>query len=141
MKHQYLFSTKLQTGGRTYFFDLKTTKDGNQYLEIIESKRKGEAEFERRQIVVFEESIHRFSQKIAEVVEKMQFDQNTNPPEKKKNLCSNAYQPWTPEDDNKLELLYCKGKKLAELTEVFGRKEGAIRSRIKKLELREKYGN
>lgn len=52
-----------------------------------------------------------------------------------------AYEPWTEEVDEKLELLFCKGKKIKELSEIFGRKEGAIRSRIKKLELKEKYAS
>lgn len=51
----------------------------------------------------------------------------------------NAYKPWTREDDDKLELLFCEGKTIKELSELFQRKQGAIRSRVKKLELEEKY--
>lgn len=51
-----------------------------------------------------------------------------------------AYAPWTQEDDNRLELLYCEGMKVKELSKEFGRNKGAIQSRIKKLELKEKYG-
>ncbi|MGJ7033717.1 hypothetical protein [Niabella hirudinis] len=51
----------------------------------------------------------------------------------------NAYEKWTTEDDEKLELLFCEGKTVKELSAVFGRNEGSINSRIKKLELREKY--
>lgn len=50
-----------------------------------------------------------------------------------------AYLPWTKEDDNKLELLFSEGKKVKELVQVFGRNKGAINSRIKKLQLKEKY--
>lgn len=50
-----------------------------------------------------------------------------------------AYLPWSKDDDNKLEKLFCEGKKVKELTQIFGRNEGAIISRIKKLELIEKY--
>jgi superfamily I DNA/RNA helicase/predicted RNA-binding Zn-ribbon protein involved in translation (DUF1610 family) len=50
-----------------------------------------------------------------------------------------AYKPWTQELDDELELLYCEGKKVSELATHFGRTSGAIRSRIKKLELNEKY--
>ncbi|MGI0107885.1 DUF3276 family protein [Salinimicrobium sp. WS361] len=113
-----LFSTRLQSGNRTYFFDLKTTKNGDPYLQIIESKRKGEAEFERRQIIVFDEGIHKFSQKITEVVEKIQVEQNSYV-SKKRNQFPNAYQPWTPEEDDQLELLYCEGRKPAELIRIF----------------------
>lgn len=51
----------------------------------------------------------------------------------------NAYERWSTEDDEKLELLFCEGKTVKELSAIFARNEGAIESRIKKLELREKY--
>lgn len=50
----------------------------------------------------------------------------------------NAYMPWTQEDEDKLEQLFCEGKTTKELSEIFQRKQGAIRSRVKKLELEEK---
>lgn len=54
-------------------------------------------------------------------------------------LHANAYESWSKSDDEKLELLFCGGKSIKELSEIFGRNNGAIRSRIKKLELKEKY--
>lgn len=51
----------------------------------------------------------------------------------------NAYSKWTKEDDDKLEILFCKGLSISELSNEFGRNNGAIRSRINKLELGEKY--
>jgi hypothetical protein len=51
----------------------------------------------------------------------------------------NAYLKWTEQDDEKLEILFCEGKTIRELSEYFGRNNGAIRSRIEKLELKEKY--
>ena len=52
----------------------------------------------------------------------------------------NAYEKWSIEDDEKLEKLFCERKTVTQLAETFGRNNGAIRSRIKKLELKEKYG-
>lgn len=52
-----------------------------------------------------------------------------------------AYEPWTKDADEKLELLFCEGKTVKELSALFGRNEGAIQSRIKKLELKEKYAS
>ncbi len=46
----------------------------------------------------------------------------------------NAYEPWTSDDDQRLLLRYRRGKTIAELAELFGRKTGAIRSRLKKLD-------
>jgi ATP-dependent DNA helicase PIF1 len=47
----------------------------------------------------------------------------------------NAYQPWTPEQDQKLSKLFLDGKDhtIKHLTEVFGRHPGSIRARLKKL--------
>ncbi len=52
-----------------------------------------------------------------------------------------AYEHWTKEADERLELLFCEGKTITELSDIFERNDGAIRSRIKKLELREKYAS
>lgn len=57
---------------------------------------------------------------------------------RKKN--SNAYQPWTKEDDDRLEVLFADGADVKQLCEEFGRNKGAIVSRINKLELKEIYG-
>ena len=52
----------------------------------------------------------------------------------------NAYNPWSKDDDLKLTQMWCEGATTKELAEFFQRKPGAIVSRIKKLELEEKYG-
>ena len=52
----------------------------------------------------------------------------------------NAYNPWNDEDDFKLTKMWCEGASITELASYFQRKPGAIISRIKKLELEEKYG-
>lgn len=51
----------------------------------------------------------------------------------------NAYRPWSKEDDNKLEILFCERKSVHELSNIFGRTRSSINSRIAKLELNEKY--
>ncbi|GHE31259.1 hypothetical protein [Sphingobacterium griseoflavum] len=50
-----------------------------------------------------------------------------------------AYRPWSTEDDEKLEASFCEVMTVQELANIFERKVGAITSRIRKLELREKY--
>ena len=60
--------------------------------------------------------------------------------EEKRAININAYKKWTPEDDERLEKLYCKRKSIKKLSEIFGRNQGAIESRIAKLELKLKYG-
>ena len=52
----------------------------------------------------------------------------------------NAYMPWREEDDIKLTQMWCEGVAIRDIATHFQRKPGAISSRIKKLELVEKYG-
>lgn len=51
-----------------------------------------------------------------------------------------AYKPWTEEMDDELTVMYCEGVNIRDIARHFGRSRGAIRSRIKKLELEELYG-
>ena len=51
-----------------------------------------------------------------------------------------AYKPWTQDLDDELTVMYCEGVNTKDLAKHFGRTKGAIRSRVKKLELEELYG-
>ena len=51
-----------------------------------------------------------------------------------------AYKPWTQELDDELTVMFCEGVNVKDLAKNFGRTKGAIRSRIRKLELEELYG-
>lgn len=51
-----------------------------------------------------------------------------------------AYRSWTIELDDELTVMYCEGVSVKDMSKHFGRTKGAIRSRIKKLELEEIYG-
>ena len=50
-----------------------------------------------------------------------------------------AYERWTPADDEKLEKFFCDKKSIDEIARAFQRQTSAIRARINKLELYEKY--
>lgn len=145
MQNMEKYNDKITKGNRTYFFDIKESQYGSLYLKISESKRT-EKGFERYRLLVFEEDIEHFAkafQKMLYNLKKLQEPQLTDKAysvEKIRETHKQAYLPWTQEDDNKLELLFCEGKKVKELSQIFGRKEGAIDSRIKKLELKDKYG-
>lgn len=56
--------------------------------------------------------------------------------EQQKRLHTNAYAKWTTEEDEQLNYLYTEeGVSISDLSQIFGRNEGAIRSRIRKLGL------
>jgi len=59
-----LFSTSLPSKKRTYFFNVKENRNGDIFLNIVESKRHGEEGFERHSVIVFEEDIENFEEEI-----------------------------------------------------------------------------
>jgi len=45
----------------------------------------------------------------------------------------NAYREWTSDDDDELRRAFERGGSVRDLSELFGRQPGAIRSRLRKL--------
>ncbi|MEU3295764.1 acid shock protein [Streptomyces longwoodensis] len=54
--------------------------------------------------------------------------------ESKRQLHPNAYKPWDPEDEQRLAERCTQGASLSELSQEFGRNEGAIASRLLKIQ-------
>ena len=50
-----------------------------------------------------------------------------------------TYAAWDEDDDDQLTILFCEGKSIKEIGQLLGRRDRAIRTRIEKLELKEKY--
>lgn len=58
-------SITVKAGAKTYFFDIKETREGKNYLQITESRFKGEGEErERVTITVFPEHAEEFGQAV-----------------------------------------------------------------------------
>ncbi len=59
-----LFSNAVRAGRRTYFFDVKETKNHDYYLTITESKKvyneSGDASFEKHKIFLYKEDFDKF---------------------------------------------------------------------------------
>lgn len=130
---------------RSYFFDVKRSRHGDSYLTISERKLVGSG-FETYRLVVFEEYIADFAMLFHEAVAKLEQEKTVYKPVEKaysvreiRETYGHAYLPWTEEDDQLLEVLFCEGLKVAVMAQVFQRNKGAIVSRIGKLELKEKY--
>jgi|SRR5690554_1780569 len=146
MDNKEIYSERLVRGNRTYFFDIKQTEKEDLFLKISEQKQIG-GYIERYRVMVFEEDFEDFEKAIHQLISKAKKLKNIENEHTEKAYSierirekhKQAYMPWTEEDDERLELLYCEGKSVKELSSMFERKEGAIRSRIKKLELKEKY--
>ncbi|MBN1409610.1 MAG: DUF3276 family protein [Spirochaetales bacterium] len=55
-----IFSSNIGAGKRTYFFNVKENRNGDVFLNIVESKKRAEGDFERFSIMVFEEDLEKF---------------------------------------------------------------------------------
>ena len=58
--NEALFSKKLVSGGKTYFFDIRETKSGDKYLQITESRIKEGGEVLRNSISIFSDHISEY---------------------------------------------------------------------------------
>lgn len=75
-----VFSKAVRAGKRTYFFDVKSTKDDNLYITVTESKKRFKQEggffYEKHKVFLYKEDFIKFSDGLAEVVE---FIRKNNP--------------------------------------------------------------
>lgn len=64
-----VFSKRVPAGKRTYFFDIKTTRSGEDYfLTITESKRITESRYEKHKIFLYKEDFGKFVAAMHEAV-------------------------------------------------------------------------
>lgn len=68
-----VYSTRAftQNERRTYFFNVKENRTGDLFLNIVESKKHPGVEFERHQVVVFEEDLGHFMDALNRAVKQM----------------------------------------------------------------------
>jgi len=68
-----LYAKSIRAGKRTYFFDVKSTKGGDYYLTITESKKRfgtdGKFFFEKHKIFLYKEDFEKFSDGLVEAID------------------------------------------------------------------------
>ena len=68
-----IFSKAVRAGKRTYFFDVKATRNDEYYLTITESKKKftpeGKPFYEKHKIFLYKEDFDKFSDGLSEVID------------------------------------------------------------------------
>lgn len=75
-----IFSRVIRAGKRTYFFDVKSTRAGEYYLTITESKRRfnneqGKFYYEKHKLFLYKEDFEKFSNGLKDVIEYIQTEQ------------------------------------------------------------------
>ncbi len=74
-RHDEVFSRRVPAGKRTYFFDVKTTRAGDDFfLTITESKRVDEGRYEKHKIFLYKEDFGKFLSAMHEAVARIRDD-------------------------------------------------------------------
>lgn len=73
-RREDVYSRAIKAGNRTYFFDVKSTKAGENFITITESKRKfnnntGKFYFEKHKIYLYKEDFEKFEEGFRDVLE------------------------------------------------------------------------
>lgn len=121
------------------FFDLKNNTQ-TEYLKITQSKRLGNGIFQRNDIFIDKSELLLFRNAIDKVIDYLKLktvSQNESYPseshsiEVRRKENGYAYERWDEEADALLGRLFNEGHSIHELSEMFERSVGAIRSRLK----------
>jgi hypothetical protein len=90
-----IYSKSVRAGKRTYFFDVKSTRSGDHYLTITESKKKfdqdGDFHFEKHKIFLYKEDFDKFKDGFIEVIDKVISLNEANPVENNNSLESKSF--------------------------------------------------
>ncbi len=85
---QEIHSKVIRAGKRTYFFDVKTTRNDEYYLTITESKKKytdnGKFQYEKHKIFLYKEDFEKFAESLESIIAYI----NKNQPERTEQLQS-----------------------------------------------------
>jgi len=151
--HNEVYSANFKTGNRTYFVNLLEAKNNAKYVKITESRKVGENEYQKNRIMLFQHDLIKLSKVLSQAVQRINAEgekagahhEETLPdlgePDKTEEIKAenhefpNSGKKWTKEDEEKLEFLFKAGKTVDDLTEIFGRKQKGIESRLEKLGL------
>ncbi len=133
-----LFSQKVAAGSRTYFFDVKQTKDGMHYLVITESRRKDDS-YEHEKVMISEENFQACAAALDAAFSFVGVRPSMVP--KSSHLMEirrqfpRAYEKWSAAEDDILRKLFGQGKSVEEIAADLQHQPGAIHSRLAKLGL------
>ncbi len=73
MEKEEIYSKVMRAGRRTYFFDVRSTKAGDYYLTITESKKftndDGSFHYKKHKIYLYKEDFYEFKDNVEEMIQ------------------------------------------------------------------------
>lgn len=74
-RNDEVYSKVVRAGKRTYFFDIKSTRNNDLYLTLTESKKStydGKVSYQKHKIFLYKEDFEKFTEGLAEVLNKIE---------------------------------------------------------------------
>lgn len=74
-KNNEVYSKVVRAGKRTYFFDVKATKNNDLYLTLTESKKTtidGRESYQKHKLFLYKEDFEKFQEGLSDVLDKIQ---------------------------------------------------------------------
>lgn len=74
-KNSEVYSKVVRAGKRTYFFDVKATKNNDLYLTVTESKKTtidGRETYQKHKLFLYKEDFEKFQDGLADALDKIQ---------------------------------------------------------------------
>jgi hypothetical protein len=140
---------EISSKDKSFLFELKEDAEGLQFLQITEMRHTATGT-ENHVVIVGSEDLGLFEAALKKTIKFANYPKKkhgSNKEDTKSNRFNEvrkahkrAYMPWDEEEDDELTEMYCSGATVQEIAEHLGRNKGAINSRIKKIELKDKYG-
>lgn len=83
-----IFTSSVKAGKRTYYFDVKETKNGEKYITVTERKRRynddGSYKVEKHKIFLYKEDFDKFADALDDVIEYVESGGSSKPEDKNK---------------------------------------------------------
>lgn len=138
-KRKVLHEEKVISRGRQFYFDVKETEKGRNYLVINQVKTGGENDpAERSRLILFEEDLAQFNHAMMKSI--LHFNA-TSEEEREEKIAEarkthpRAFQKWTAEEDRDLQSMASEGRSMKSMVEFFQRNEAGVKARLKKFGL------
>ncbi|NNE28695.1 MAG: DUF3276 family protein [Saprospiraceae bacterium] len=133
-----IHTEQVSTNNKTFFFDLKESKSGGNYLKITQSRIVDEDQRERTSMILFERDLPKFGNALFNSL--MAFQGRTEEDREAfrtaiQSKHPNAFTPWSKEDEEQLAHLFEAGYDVEDLSQKLQRNVGGIKARIKKMGL------
>lgn len=74
-EHEVVSSNSVRAGKRTYFFDIRATRNKDHFITITESKKTthadGSVTYQKHKVFLYKEDFEKFSEAFAEAIQKV----------------------------------------------------------------------